>query len=94
MLYVDELRYADLVNWRDLVARWIRDGMPSRRKRDAGKNLIVPLSPVTANGWLSILKGICTAMTKHFELDRDPAAALEYFVAPCTYTRDEYRCPQ
>jgi hypothetical protein len=89
MLYVNELRYADLVDWRDQVARWIRDGMPSRRKRDAGKNRIVPLSPVTANGWISILKGICAAMTKHFELDRDPAAALEYFIAPRTYTREQ-----
>ena len=28
------------------------------------------LSPVTANGWLSILKVVCAAMTKHFELER------------------------
>lgn len=89
MLYVDELRYADLVTWRDQVGRWIRDGMPSRRKRDAGKNKIVNLSPVTANGWISILKSICSAMKKHFELDKDPAADLEYFVTPRTFTREQ-----
>jgi hypothetical protein len=32
-LRVDELRTADVVAWRDQVARWIRDGMPSTRKR-------------------------------------------------------------
>jgi hypothetical protein len=89
MFYVDELRYADLVTWRDQVAKWIRDGMPSRRKRDAGKNRIVKLSPVTANGWISILKVICAAMTKHFELEKNPAAALDYFAAGRTYTREQ-----
>jgi hypothetical protein len=89
MFYVDELRYADLVTWRDQVARWIRDGMPSRRKRDAGKNRIVKLSPITANGWLSILKVVCAAMTKHFELEKNPAAALEYFATGRTYTREQ-----
>jgi hypothetical protein len=89
MLYVDEIRYSDLASWRDQVARWIRDGMPSRRKKDAGTNRIVRLSPSTANGWISILKVICAAMTEHFELDRNPAAPLEYFAAPRTYTREQ-----
>jgi hypothetical protein len=88
-LRVDELRTADVVAWRDQVARWIRDGMPSSRKRDEGKHKIVKLSPVTANGWLSILKVICTAMTKHYELARDPAKPVEYFPAPRTYTREQ-----
>lgn len=86
-LHVDELRYADLVAWRDQVGRWMRDGMPSRRKRDKGK--LVHLSPVTANGWISILKTICAAMKRHFELERDPAEALEYFPTPRTYTREQ-----
>jgi integrase len=88
-LHVDALRYADLVVWRDQVGRWMRDGMPSRRKRDAGKSTLVHLSPVTANGWLSILKTICTAMTRHFELERDPAESLEYFPTTRTYTREQ-----
>lgn len=41
---VDDLRPADFVEWRSEVARWILNGMPSRRKREAGK--LVPLSPV------------------------------------------------
>jgi hypothetical protein len=88
-LHVDDLRHADLVAWRDQVARWIRDGMPSRRKRDVDTNKTVKLSPVTANGWLSILKTICKAMKKRFDLDRDPAAPLEYFPRPRTYTREQ-----
>ena len=40
-LRVDELRTADIVAWHDQVGRWIRDGMPSVRVRDAGKNRIV-----------------------------------------------------
>jgi hypothetical protein len=87
-LRVDELRTADVVAWRDQVARWIRDGMPSTRRRDEGKNKIVKLSPVTANGWLSILKVICAAMTKHYELARDPAKPVEYFPAPRVCTRE------
>jgi len=86
---VDELRSGDVLAWRDQVALWIRDGMPSIRKRDEGKNVIVKLSPVTANGWLSILKVICTAMTKRFELPIDPARSAEYFRTKRTYTREQ-----
>ena len=86
---VDELRYADLIGWRDQVAHWIRNGMPSMRKGDEGTGRLVRLSPVTANGWLSILKVICTAMAKHYELPRDPARAIEYFPVPRAYTREQ-----
>ncbi len=88
-LRVDELRYADLIGWRDQVAHWIRNGMPSMRKGDEGTGRLVRLSPVTANGWLSILKVICTAMAKHYELPRDPARAIEYFPVPRAYTREQ-----
>ena len=87
--YVDEIRLAQLVAWRNEVARWMRDGMPSIRKRDEGKNKRVTLAPATANGWIAVLRVICGAMTKHFELDRDPSAALEYFPVPRTYTREQ-----
>ncbi len=87
-LRVDELRTADLIEWRDQVGRWLRDGMPSSREREKGK--LVHLSPVTANGWISILRVICAAMTKHYELARDPAKAVEYFpVLERTYTREQ-----
>jgi hypothetical protein len=72
--YVDELRLAHLIAWRDEVARWMRHGMPSLRKRDAGKKVLVKLAPATANGWISILRVICRAMTKHAE---QPARALD-----------------
>jgi len=39
-LHVDELRTADVVVWRDQVARWMRDGMPSTRKSDEGTRLV------------------------------------------------------
>jgi hypothetical protein len=88
-LHVDELRTADLVGWRDQVARWMRDGMPSTRKSDQGKSRLVTLSPVTANGWISILKVICAAMAKHYELARDPSKPIEYFPTARTYTREQ-----
>jgi hypothetical protein len=88
LLRVDEVRSSDLLEWRDQVGRWLRDGMPSSRQRDKGK--LVHLSPVTANGWISILKVICAAMTKRYELARDPAKAVEYFpVLERTYTREQ-----
>jgi hypothetical protein len=86
---VDQLRYADLVVWRDQVAMWIRAGMPSSKKEDEGTDKLVHLSAVTANGWISILKVICNSMTKHYELARDPSRALEYFPVPRTYTREQ-----
>jgi hypothetical protein len=87
--YVDELRHAQLLAWRSEVARWMRDGMPSIRKRDEGKNKRVKLAPATANGWIAVVRVICGAMTKHFELQRDPSEALEYFPVPRTYTREQ-----
>ena len=89
LLRVDELRTADILAWHDGVGRWIRDGMPSIRKRDAGKNRIVKLSPITANGWLSILKVVCAAMTKRYELARDPAKPVDFFPTPRVYTREQ-----
>jgi Phage integrase family len=88
-MHVDDLRHADVVAWRDRVARWIREGMPSSRKRDIGTGKTVKLSPITANGWISILKTICSAMKKDFDLDRNPAARIEYFPRPRTYTREQ-----
>ncbi len=85
---VDELRTADLVVWRDQVGRWLRDGMPSTRTREKGK--LVHLSAVTANGWISILRVICAAMAKHYELTRDPGRGVDYFpVTERTYTREQ-----
>ena len=67
----------------------MRDGMPSIRKRDKGTKKRVHLAPATANGWIAILKVICGAMTRHFELERDPSDGLEYFPLPRTYTREQ-----
>jgi hypothetical protein len=65
----------------------MRDGMPSVRARHEGK--LVKLSPVTANGWVSILKVICAAMTKRYELARDPSKPVEYFPTTRTYSREQ-----
>jgi hypothetical protein len=88
-LYVDEIRPAHLIAWRNEAARWMRDGMPSIRKRDRGTKRLVHLAPATANGWIAILRVICGAMKKHFELERDPSEAVEYFPLPRKYTREE-----
>jgi Phage integrase family len=88
-LYVDEIRHGHLVAWRNDVARWMANGMPSIRKRDAGEGKRVKLAPATANGWIAIVRVTCAAMRKHFELERDPSEALDYFPVPRTYTREQ-----
>ncbi len=87
--FVDELRPAHLIAWRDKLAVWMHEGMPSIRKSDQGKKKLVSLAPATANGWMSIVKVICGAMTNHYELGNDPSDVLEYFHVPRTYTREQ-----
>lgn len=85
--HVDELRAADLLAWREEVTSWLRDGAPSIRKGEEGKR--VHLAPVTANGWISILKVICGAMTKHYELLRNPSDPVAYFRQERVYTYEQ-----
>jgi hypothetical protein len=91
--YVDELRYSHLEELRDKWAGWMRDGMPSIKKGENGldgsKLKIVKLAPVTANGWISILKTICSKMRRKFDLRRDPAEDLEYFEVGRTYSQEQ-----
>jgi hypothetical protein len=85
----DELRPAHLIAWRTKLATWMNEGMPSIRKKDVGTDTLVHLSPATANGWMSIVKVICGAMTKQYELANDPSVVLENFHVPRTYTREQ-----
>jgi len=87
--YVDEIRNANVIAWRRQVARWINEGMPSIRKRDRGTGKLIPLAPVTANGWIAIFRVICGAMCIEFELDRNPAEAIKMFAVPRKYTREQ-----
>ena len=81
-MYCDEIRYVDVKTWRDkTVARWLAEGMPNKRKDKDGKvqgPKLVPLSPRTANGWFSILRVICKAMSDEMEM-HDPAVKLADF---------------
>jgi integrase len=82
-MYCDEIRYADVKAWRDkTVARWLAEGMPNKRKHPkTGKVMgpaVVPCSPRTANGWFSILRVICKAMSEVLEI-HDPAVKLADF---------------
>lgn len=102
--YVDELRYAHLAEWRDTLTKWRANGMPSRRKlREAEEKKkhgeaengeedaipLIPLSPATANGWMSIMRVICRAMTRRFELGKDPSEALESFSVERSYSHEQ-----
>jgi hypothetical protein len=92
-LYVDEVTRERLLEWRSQMAKWIARGMPSVRERDKTrkrKKKIVPLAPATANGWMSILKVVCAAMTDRLDLPRDPAAKLQSFPNTHeTYTEEQ-----
>lgn len=94
-LYVDDLTHHHLAAWRVRVNNWILKGMPSHRKRDKveknGKMTakLVPLSPVTANNWIRVLKVICRAMKIDFELEKDPSEHIKPFHQPRKYTREQ-----
>ncbi len=74
--FVDQLRYADILHWRDEVA-----GMINASK----------YSPVTANGWFRILRVITKAAVAEYELPRDPAVGIKDFDTSLhpTYTEEE-----
>jgi hypothetical protein len=89
--WCDELRYADLVNWRDtVVAPSFK--LSEKVLNEDGREVRNPAryTPTTANGWLSILKVICGKMAAELELERDPSAELEYFDTSThrTYTHE------
>lgn len=95
-VFVDELTHHHLSTWRTKVSSWIANGMPPLRERDlvetkGGKTVpkLVPLSPVTANGWIRVLKVICRAMKIDFELAKDPSEHIRPFHEPRTYTREQ-----
>lgn len=81
-----DIRYADLVEWRDeaLAPRLL---LPKRielsDENEPAKKRVVrnpkSLAPNTANGWFRILRVITKAMTAELELARDPAAGLKNF---------------
>jgi integrase len=77
--WCDELRYADIMEWRAKVAKCAlapkRIPHPDRDLAKAGRTLRNPdfYSPSTINGWLSILAIVCHQMTAELELQRDPS---------------------
>lgn len=76
--YCDELRLAHVLAWRDGVAARIAR---TREAKERGKPLPARerVSAVTANGWISILRAVCAAMTVELELPRNPAVGLSVF---------------
>lgn len=61
---VDELRRADVIAWKDTVARKIR---------------AEEYSPHTANSWFGILRSVINAAVHEFELGRNPIAGVSPF---------------
>lgn len=75
-LYVDELTRDVALDWYKTLAR---------------KVAASTLSPRTVNGWLSIFRVICNAMTEDFDLPKNPASKLVDFDTSekPTYTDEE-----
>lgn len=63
-LRVDEIRRADVLAWKDRVAKRIKAG---------------EVSPHTANGWWSVLRATINAAVAEWELERNPVAKVEPF---------------
>ena len=77
----DELRPWHLVQWRQQIAAWIRDGYTYERALKNGKteNRHTELSPQTANTWLSIMRVLTSEMAELLELPVKGTKALAYF---------------
>lgn len=75
-LYMDSLRPADLLAWRDKVAEQVASGR---------------YSPRTCNNWLKRIRQICRDAVTELELPRDPSAVLKAFPTGenRTYTREQ-----
>jgi site-specific recombinase XerC len=81
----DEIRYADLAAFRHELAVKIsapdRIPHPDEERSKTGDTVRNPghLDPTTANGFLSILRVVCRAMTAELELPKNPAEGLRNF---------------
>jgi len=75
-IYVDEIRRAMVLRWKDEAAALIASGQ---------------YSPTTANGWLKLLRVVINAYVFEYELTRNPVAGVEDFdtSAHPTYTDEE-----
>jgi len=62
--FIDQIRARDLLDWKEGIRIGKGDG---------------EYSPHTANSWLRILKAIVNAYVKKYELERNPALALDLF---------------
>lgn len=74
--YCGDIRHADVDDWRNDLAAMVR---------------AKEIAPSTANGWISVLRVITSAMTAKYELPRDPCAGiknLDLSQAP-TYTDEK-----
>ncbi len=73
---MDEIRRADVFDWRRRVAGQIKAGQ---------------LSPVTANGWLRILRVVVNSYVHEYERERNPVAGVPDFDTSThpTYTEEQ-----
>jgi integrase len=77
----DEIRAWHVEQWRTRVAKMMADGYGSSRKLKSGKTQtrFCRPTPNTANTWIAVLRTLGGEMTTLLELDRNPAAALQFF---------------
>lgn len=76
------------------LAKWMSEGRTTLRKRRVDGELVmkpftVVIKPVTANGWLRVLRTISHAIKEKYELARSAFDGIEFFNEGRTYTVEE-----
>lgn len=85
-IWIDELNAEDINEWMTRVlSKWMREGRPSLQN---AKRIVV-IKPRTANSWLRILRTICHAAKKRFELPKSAFDGIEFFPEPRAYTKEQ-----
>lgn len=84
---VDQIKHADLVDWRNTLPkkRWERRSKDRKRLISSGT-----YKATTLNDWLNVARVVFAAATIKFDLPRDPMIGVEDFVETHrTYTREQ-----
>ena len=85
--FVDKIKHADLVDWRNSLPtlKWVRRSKDKKRVLKSSK-----YSANTLNDWLSKARVVFAAAAIKYDLPRDPMVGVEDFeVTHRTYTREQ-----
>lgn len=98
-LDVSDVTRHHIQRWLDTkVAKWMSDGRTVMRKRKGtgkleGQIVLKPfttvIKPRTINGWLRVLRTICHAAKKDFDLSKSAFEGIEFFEEGRAYTKEQ-----